>query len=135
MRGERSGLLRWERRGLRGGMRGGLRGGSGGGQRRRRGEKSYEKTTHEILRICDIFAYLEISSSDHSRHSSQRALISQSKPRHCTQIVWRSADFLLILLGQDEHLRRPSDGVSTEDSDEEGGAGGTGGKNPGSSNE
>ena len=81
------------------------------------------------------FVYLEISSSDHSRHSSQRALISQSKPRHCTQIVWRSADFLLILLGHDEHLRRPSDGVSTDDSDDEGGAGGTGGKNPGSSNE
>ena len=81
------------------------------------------------------FAYLEISSSDHSRHSSQRALTSQSKPRHCTQIVWRSADFLLILLGHDEHLRRPSDGVSTDDSDDEGGAGGTGGKNPGSSNE
>ena len=33
------------------------------------------------------------------------------------------------------HLRRPSTGVSTEDSDDEGGTGGTGGANPGSSNE
>ena len=42
---------------------------------------------------------------------------------------------LLILLGQDEHLRRPSTGVSTDDSDDEGGTGGTWGANPGSSNE
>ena len=33
------------------------------------------------------------------------------------------------------HLRRPSTGVSTEDSDDEGGTGGTGGANPCSSNE
>ena len=32
-------------------------------------------------------------------------------------------------------MRRPSTGVSTEDSDDEGGTGGTGGVNPGSSNE
>ena len=51
------------------------------------------------------------------------------------EIVWRSVDFLLILLGQEEHLRRPSVGALMDDSDEEGGAGGTGGKNHGSSNE
>ena len=32
-------------------------------------------------------------------------------------------------------MRRPSTGVSTEDSDDEGGTGGSGGVNPGSSNE
>ena len=32
-------------------------------------------------------------------------------------------------------MRRPSTGISTEDSDYEGGTGGTGGVNPGSSNE
>ena len=81
------------------------------------------------------FAYLITSSSDHSRHSSQRLLRSQSNPRQVIQRVLRSADFLLILLGQDIHLRQPSTGVSTEDSDDEGGTGGTGGANPGSSNE
>ena len=81
------------------------------------------------------FAYATISSSDHSRHSSQRLLMSQSKPLQAMQTVCRSADFLLILLGQEEHFRRPSTGVSTEESDDEGGTGGTGGVNPGSSNE
>ena len=44
----------------------------------------------EVLREDDsrdfkdlrYFAYLEISSSDQSRHSSQRELRSQSNPRH-----------------------------------------------------
>ena len=80
------------------------------------------------LRELRYFAYLRISSSDHSRHSSQRQSISQSKPRQETQIVCRSADFLLILLGQDEHFRRPSTGASDDE-------GGTGGVNPGSPNE
>ena len=87
------------------------------------------------LRDLRYFAYLITSSSDYSRHSSQRLLRSQSNPRQAIQRVCRSADFLLILLGQDLHLRRPSTGVSTEDSDDEGGTGGTGGANPGSSNE
>ena len=87
------------------------------------------------LRDLRYFAYLIISSSDHSRHSSQRQSTSQSKPRHETQTVCRSADFLLILLGQDEHFRRPSTGASTDDSDDEGRTGGTGGINPESSNE
>ena len=76
------------------------------------------------LRDLRYFAYLIISSSDHST--------SQSNPRHETQTVCRSADFLLILLGQEEHFRRPSVRAST---DEEGRTGGTGGINPGSSNE
>ena len=87
------------------------------------------------LRDLRYFAYLIISSSDHPRHSSQRQSTSQSKPRQETQTVCRSADFLLILLGQDEHFRRPSTGASTDDSDDEGRTGGTGGINPGSSNE
>ena len=85
------------------------------------------------FRDLRYFAYLITSSSDHSRHSSQRLLRSQSNPRQVIQRVCRSADFLLILLGQDIHLRRPSTGVSTEDSDDEGGTGGNGGANPGSS--
>ena len=79
------------------------------------------------------FAYAIISSSDHSKHSSQRLFKSQSKPRQEIHTVCRSADFLLILLGQEEHFRRPSTGVSTEESDEIGGTGGIGGVNPGSS--
>ena len=61
--------------------------------------------------------------------------MSQSKPLQAMQTVCRSADFLLILLGQEEHFRQPSTGVSTEESDDEGGTGGTGGVNLGSSNE
>ena len=44
----------------------------------------------------------------------QRLFISQSKPRQVMHTVCRSADFLLILLGQEEHFRRPSTGVSTK---------------------
>ena len=87
------------------------------------------------LRDLRYSAYLIISSSDHSRHTSQRQSTSQSNPRHETQTVCRSADFLPILLGQEEHNRRPSVGASTDDSDEEGRTGGTGGINPGSSKE
>ena len=76
-----------------------------------------------------------ISSSDHSRHSSQRLFKSQSNPRQEIHTVCRSADFLLILLGQEEHFRRQSTGVSAEESDDDGGTGGIGGVNPGSSKE
>ena len=99
------------------------------------GRAVLEEDDSRDLRDLRYFAYLRISSSDHSRHSSQRQSISQSKPRQETQTVCRSADFLLILLGQDEHFRRPSTGASTDDSDDEGRTGGTGGVNPGSSNE
>ena len=50
--------------------------------------------------------------------------------------VWQSAVFLLILLGQATHLQQPSEGASTEES-EEGGTGvrAPGALNPGSSSE
>ena len=50
MRGERSGLLRWERARVAERVARRVRKGS----EEEEGEKSYGKTTHEILRTCDI---------------------------------------------------------------------------------
>ena len=80
-----------------------------------------------------ILAYKRISSSGHSMHSSQRDSTEQSKPLHTTQMVLRSAVFALILLGQATHLRRPSEGCSTEESDDGGAVGPARAVKPGSS--
>ena len=79
-----------------------------------------------------ILAYKRISSSG-SMHSSQRDSIEQSKPLHTTQMVWLSAVFALILLGQATHLRHPSEGCSTEESEDGGAVEPAGAVKPGSS--
>ena len=80
-----------------------------------------------------ISVYKRTSSSGHSMHSSQRDSIEQSKPLHTTQMVWWSAVFALILLGQATHLQRPSGGLSTDESDEGGAVELAGAVKPGSS--
>ena len=67
-----------------------------------------------------ILAYKRSSSSGHSMHSLQRDSTEQSKPLQVTQMVWRSAVLALILLGQATHLRRPSEGGFTDESDDGG---------------